>query len=66
MHVAIEIAKESLKNGELPVGAVIFQGGEIVAKAYSSGEDSARYLRHAEMKALWEAGSMGLRVSRYN
>ena len=55
MRVAIEVAGESLKNGELPVGAVIFRGDEIVAKACSSGEDSAKYLRHAEMKALWDA-----------
>ena len=41
MRVAIEIAKESLENGELPVGAVIFRGDDIVAKACSSGEDSA-------------------------
>lgn len=63
MRVAIEVAGESLKNGELPVGAVIFRGDEIVAKACSSGEDSAKYLRHAEMKALWEADSMGYSYS---
>ena len=63
MRVAIEIAKESLKNGELPVGAVIFRGDDIVAKACSSGEDSAKYLRHAEMKVLWEADSMGYSYS---
>ena len=59
MRIAIETAKESLKSGELPVGAVIFCGDEIVAKANSSGEDSAKYLRHAEMKALWAADSVG-------
>ena len=63
MRVAIEVAKESLKNGELPVGAVIFRGDEIIAKACSSGEDSAKYLRHAEMKALWEADSIGYSYS---
>ncbi len=59
MRIAIEAAEESLKNGELPVGAVIFLGDEIVARACSSGEDSAKYLRHAEMKALWEADELG-------
>lgn len=63
MLIAIEVAKKSLKNGELPVGAVIFLGDEIVAKASSSGEDSNKYLRHAEMKALWEADSMGFPYS---
>ena len=43
MRVAIEVAKESLKNRELPVGAVIFRGDEIVVKACSSGEDSAKF-----------------------
>lgn len=64
MRVAIEVAKESLKNGELPVGAVIFLGDEIVAKASSSGESSAKYLRHAEMKALWKADSLGYSYSK--
>lgn len=59
MRLAIAEAAKSLENGELPVGAVIFLGDEIVAKACSSGEDSAKYLRHAEMKALWEADSLG-------
>ena len=59
MRVAIEVAKESLINGELPVGAVIFRGDVLVAKANSSGEGSAKYLRHAEMKALWKADSVG-------
>ena len=64
MRVAIEEAKKSLKNGEFPVGAVIFRGDEIVAKASSSGEGSAKFLRHAEMKALWEADSMGYSYSK--
>lgn len=32
MLVAIEVAKESLKNGELPVGAVIFFRGRYSCK----------------------------------
>jgi tRNA(adenine34) deaminase len=62
MILAIQVGEIALKNGELPVGAVIFKGNEIVGKAYSSGESSKIYLRHAEMKVLWEVDEKGYSV----
>jgi tRNA(adenine34) deaminase len=56
------VGEIALKNGELPVGAVIFKGNEILGKAYSSGESSKIYLRHAEMKVLWEVDEKGYSV----
>lgn len=63
MRTAIEIGEKSLTNGELPVGAVIFKGDEIIGSAYSSGESKRVFLRHAEMKVLWEVDQMGYSVS---
>lgn len=63
MRVAINVGKKSLDNGELPVGAVIFKGDEIIGTAYSSGESKKIFLRHAEMKVLWEADQMGYSIT---
>lgn len=59
MRLAIRIGEQSLENVELPVGAVIFKGDEIVGTACSFGESSRIYLRHAEMNVLWEADKKG-------
>lgn len=63
MQMAIDVAKKSLLNNEMPIGAVIFHGDEIISQAYSSGELSRIYLQHAEMKALYEADLRGYPVS---
>ena len=55
MKVAMKEGEKLLEYGDLPVGAVIFNNDTIVGKAYSSGENHKVYLRHAEMKVLWEA-----------
>ncbi len=52
MLVAVEEARRSLANGEFPVGAVIFEGDEIISQAHSSGESTLEFLQHAEMAAL--------------
>ncbi|ADL49943.1 nucleoside deaminase [Clostridium cellulovorans] len=62
MRIALEIGKKSLEQGELPVGAVIFKGDEIIGRAYSSGESKQQFLRHAEMKVLWEVDEQGYSV----
>lgn len=58
MQIAIDAARQSLLNKEFPVGAVIFNGDEIISVAHSSGEQNKIFLQHAEMKALLEADMM--------
>ena len=58
MMVAIEEARKSLVDREFPVGAVIFDGDEIVARAHSSGESTLEFLPHAEMAVLLKADKM--------
>jgi len=55
MRMTIEEWRKSLVNRELPVGAIIFKGDEVISRAYSSGESTLEFLPHAEMAALWEA-----------
>jgi tRNA(adenine34) deaminase len=58
MMLAIEEARKSLVNREFPVGSVIFDGDEIISRAYSSGESTLEFLQHAEMAALLKADKM--------
>ncbi len=64
MMLAIEEARRSLINREFPVGAVIFEGDEIISQAHSSGESRFEFLQHAEMAALLIADKLHLSLSR--
>lgn len=55
MKAAIEQAKAAYEIGEVPVGAVIVRGGEIIAGAYNTRETEKNALHHAEIKAIDEA-----------
>ncbi len=63
MKIALEEGEKSLENGELPVGAVIFLEDEVISKAFSYGESSRLFLRHAEMNVLWKADEKRYSVS---
>jgi len=55
MDVAIGEAKAAYSEGEVPVGAAIFDSaGVLVAKAHNTGKKLGNPLRHAEMNALDE------------
>ncbi len=58
MMITIKEARLSLVDREFPVGAIIFNGDEIVCQAHSSGESSLEFLQHAEMAALLKADKM--------
>lgn len=55
MKITIDLAKEAIDNGELPIAAVIFLDDIIISKSYTSEKTDKRYLVHAELKALIEA-----------
>ena len=53
INEAIEVALESEKRGNLPVGAVIVMDGAIIARGYNSVRLPVYHPgRHAEMEAL--------------
>lgn len=58
MRITIDEARKSLANREFPVGAVIFNGDEIISRAYSSGESTLEFLPHAEIVALLKADKL--------
>lgn len=52
MQKAIELAKASASEGEVPVGAVIVKDGEIVGKGRNRREIGKNALYHAEIEAI--------------
>ncbi len=58
MQAAIEEAKKAQNLGEVPIGAVIVKGGEIIARGYNLRETSQLSNAHAEMIAIAKANEM--------
>jgi tRNA(adenine34) deaminase len=56
MALAIGQARLALENGDVPVGAVVTVGGEVVSTAYNRREADNDPTAHAEVLALREAG----------
>lgn len=52
MRRALELAKKAGAAGEIPVGAVVVKGGEIVGEGYNMREQKKNALSHAETEAI--------------
>lgn len=52
MNRALELAAQAAAIGEVPVGAVIYRGDEVLAEAYNLRESDRDPTAHAEMLAL--------------
>ena len=57
MELAIKMAEEAEKIGNLAVGAVIVKGGQIIARAHSRALLDIDPTAHAEILALRQAAS---------
>ena len=55
MRAALAEAKAGAKSGEVPVGAVVVAGGEIIARGHNRSETDNDPSAHAEIVALREA-----------
>ena len=55
MRRALELARQSAAEGEVPVGAVVTRRGEIIAEAHNSPRDSRDPTAHAEILAIRRA-----------
>ena len=55
MTLAYKEAKKALKNGDVPVGAIIVKNGEIISKAYNKKERRQGATYHAEVLAIERA-----------
>jgi tRNA(adenine34) deaminase len=52
MAAALHVAASGLERGELPIGAVVVLGNEIIASAHTAERAERRLLVHAELLAL--------------
>ena len=55
MHLALEEAAAAAEEGEVPIGAVVVCGGEVVSRAHNRREEDADPAAHAEFLAMEEA-----------
>ncbi len=52
IQAAIEVAEQALAGGEMPIGAVVEMGGQIIASAYTQDRAQGRRLVHADLLAM--------------
>ncbi|MGD0132860.1 MAG: tRNA adenosine(34) deaminase TadA [Bryobacteraceae bacterium] len=57
MREALTLAREAEAHGEVPVGAVVVQDGEIIGRGFNSPIARSDPTAHAELIALREAGA---------
>ncbi|MFC1408738.1 nucleoside deaminase [Streptacidiphilus sp. N1-12] len=55
LSAAIAVAEEGLAAGELPIGAVVVLGDEVVGRAFTEDLGRKRRLVHADLLAMIEA-----------
>ncbi|SNY45512.1 nucleoside deaminase [Paractinoplanes atraurantiacus] len=52
VRAALNVAEDGLTRGELPIGAVVETGGEIIASAFTQEAALGRRLVHADLLAM--------------
>jgi tRNA(adenine34) deaminase len=55
MLEAIREAEEALENGDVPIGAVVVNGDEIIGRGHNRVEEKDNPFEHAEVVAMWDA-----------
>ena len=55
MRAALELAREAGEAGEVPVGAIVAKGGEIIGRGYNRPISTCDPTAHAEVVALRDA-----------
>jgi len=58
MHLALREAELALEHDDVPIGAVVVRGGEVIAAAHNEREVRQDPTAHAEILALREAASV--------
>ncbi len=55
MNIALDLARESFAEGEVPVGAVVVKNGEIIGVGRNRREKKQSIVSHAEIEAMENA-----------
>ena len=56
MHAAIEEAEQGLREGGVPIGAIVVHDGKIIGRGHNRRVQRGSAILHAEMDALENAG----------
>ncbi len=59
MKAAIEEAKQSLREGGIPIGAILVKEGRIVGRGHNKRVQQSDPIMHAEIDCLRNAGRIG-------
>lgn len=57
MRLALNQAREAAEGGDVPVGALIYHDGELIAKAHNQREELQDPTAHAEVLAITQAAN---------
>ncbi len=55
VELAIEVAEDGLAAGELPIGAVVVLGDEVIGRSFARERGAGRRLVHADQLAMEQA-----------
>jgi tRNA(adenine34) deaminase len=55
VQASIEVAEQGMHQGEMPIGAVVEMGGEVIAHAFTQDMSQGRRLVHADLLAMINA-----------
>ncbi|PQZ93726.1 deaminase [Arthrobacter sp. MYb227] len=55
VRLAIEVAEDGLNAGEMPIGALVLRGDQVVAKDFTHERALGRRIVHADLMAMLEA-----------
>jgi tRNA(adenine34) deaminase len=58
MERAIKLANQAAAMGEVPVGAVVYKNGQVIAEAFNLRESTNDPVSHAELLAMSKAGKV--------
>lgn len=58
MKIALDYAKEAIKDNEVPIAAIIVRNNEVIAKAYNQVFKSNDVTAHAEILAIRKASEI--------
>jgi len=55
VRLAVDAAEDGLAAGELPIGAVVVMGDEVIGRSYAREQSERRRLVHADLLAMEQA-----------
>jgi tRNA(adenine34) deaminase len=55
VKLAMQVAEQGMRKGEMPIGSVVLQGDKIIGRGYTQEKELKRRIVHADLMAMIEA-----------